>query len=112
MKLSSRQREDGLTVDAINNVVPSYSLFYVGSCSGWNFALASLHDVHRPEWNCIDELAQKDTNLKVDFISERGSRERATYHPSKSPFSIVNDVDDRDALTISSFQSTWISWIS
>lgn len=44
----------GVAAHAINNVVPSFSLFYVGGRGGWNFASASLHGLHRPEWNRID----------------------------------------------------------
>lgn len=50
-----------VAVHAINNVVPSFSLFYGDGRNGWNFSLVSFHGLHRPEWNCIDGQAQKKT---------------------------------------------------
>lgn len=92
----------GVAIHAINNVVPSYSLFYLGGCSGWNFALASLHGLHRPEWNCIDGPAQKDTDLKVDFISERACENAPHTIPQNHCFPSSQRCRRSDALTISS----------
>ena len=112
IRLSTTRREDGSSSNTALRSISSarctllITLFHRLVCFTLVVAVdgislrTSLHGLHRPEWNRIDAGWRKEktaivAGLKVDFISERASRERGAYHPSKSPFIIRREPTSR-----------------